>query len=134
MTWDYVRPSDRKEGTIQVRRAAQVEFAALIDRSDDPELRSLVKRDAWYSPVVPVRGFFAGLLPLRGTGGRHSCNRDPGIGPGEDMCAEWRGSVPAVLGRKRGFRRPEYAGGGGAFHARVPQLPARPLRGPFCNL
>jgi hypothetical protein len=58
MTWDYVRPSDRKEGTIQVRRAAQVEFAALIDRSDDPELRSLVKRGDWYSPVVSVRDWW----------------------------------------------------------------------------
>jgi hypothetical protein len=89
MTWDYVRPSDRKEGTIQVGRVAQTEFAALIDRSDNPELRSLVKRGAWYSSVVSVRNLFAGLLPVRGTGGRYSCNRDLGIDSCEDVCIKY---------------------------------------------
>jgi hypothetical protein len=64
--WALAPVSDRKEGTMQVRRAAQVGFAALIDRSDpDLELRSLVKRGGWCSPAVSVRYWWWIQLQLR---------------------------------------------------------------------
>jgi hypothetical protein len=89
MTWEYVRPSERKEATVQLGRVQQEAFAALIGRGDDPALHSLVKHGAWYSFVVSVRDFFPGMLPLRGTGGVASCNRELGIDSSDDVCVKY---------------------------------------------
>lgn len=62
----------------QVSRVPQNVYAALIGRPADVELRTLVKRGAWYSHVVRTTRFFGERL--HGRGGRYGGNGDLATG------------------------------------------------------
>jgi hypothetical protein len=88
MTWDYVRPCESKSGTIRLDGIQQAAYAALIGRPDDPGLRTLVKKGAWYTSSMSVTEFFAGLR-LRGKGGRYGTNEQLGIDPLDNLVVKY---------------------------------------------
>ena len=94
LTWDYMnskRAANGAVGTVRLERIEQVEYCALIGRSADPELRTLVKAGAWYSLSVPFETAFGrGCDPLRGSGGRYGCNSDLGVDPAHGLTLKYQ--------------------------------------------
>lgn len=85
-TWDYLRSKSAPHGastSVRVERVDQAEYAAVIGREADPELRSVVKRGAWFAVAVPFETVF-GETPIRGAGGKYGCNAELAIGGEED--------------------------------------------------
>lgn len=95
VTWDYLRGKRAPHGcnaTTQVPRVQQAEFAALIGRSNDPTLTTLVKRGAWYSIDVAFDVVMDGDQGIYGKGGRHSCNTELGIDPAANLTVKFKPS------------------------------------------
>ena len=94
MTWDYMRSKRAPNGavgTVRLERIEQVEYCALIGRSADPELRTLVKNGAWYSLEVPFEtAFGAGAAALRGSGGPYGSNSDLGVDPAHGLTLKYQ--------------------------------------------
>jgi hypothetical protein len=94
MTWDYMRSKRAPNGavgTVRLERIEQVEYCALIGRSADPELRTLVKNGAWYSLEVPFEtAFGAGAAALRGSGGAYGSNSDLGVDPAHGLTLKYQ--------------------------------------------
>lgn len=92
LTWDYLRRKNAPNGTnatVQVMRVEQSEYCALIGRSYDPQLQTLVKKGAWYSDTVDFSTVMGPQMSLVGSGGRHGCNRDLGINPESQLVVKY---------------------------------------------
>lgn len=87
-TVPIVRRKNRENGadaTIRIIRVEQAEYCKLIGRTKDPELRTLVKRGAWYTASVPFRTLFGrDVAEISGSG-----YIDIGIDPKENLTVKY---------------------------------------------
>jgi len=82
LTWNYLRSKNSRNGCVGVARIERVDqqmYSSLVGRGEDPELKSLVKKGAWYSCSVSAKEFFGDGQVPRGKGGKFGCNADLSI-------------------------------------------------------
>lgn len=95
VSWDFLRAKRSEHGaeaTVRLLRVSQAEYAALIGRPTDLDLRSVVKRGAWYAARVHYRTLFGpklGATALMGSGGRYNCNSDLGVDPESSLVVKY---------------------------------------------
>lgn len=97
LTWDFLRAKNAQHGcnaTVTLERVEQRQFAALVGRSADPELRSLPKEAGWHRISRPLQRMF-GEDWVHGRGGKYGCNSELLLGGEEnpDMLLKYRPST-----------------------------------------
>jgi len=96
VTYDYMRRKNGKpwgcDAVAQVPRVSPQDFAALIGRPTDTQLKTVVKTGAWYSVHVPYKTVFGSDEPLMGRGGRYGCNSELGLDPSNDLIVKFKPS------------------------------------------
>ena len=71
--------------TARLHRIEQVEYCALIGRAFDPQLKTLVKKGAWYSADVDFNTVFGNDIDS----GRYKCNKHLGVDPTMTVCVKY---------------------------------------------
>ena len=91
--WDYLRSKNSPNGAsacAKIDFVSTVEYAALIGRAADPELKSLVKNGAWYSVNVAFDVFFGDSAgPIRGHGGKYGGNSNLSVYEDEGLVVKY---------------------------------------------
>ena len=101
-TWDLLRDKRSPNGTstsVRLERVEMRHYAALIGLQADPNLRSLVKKGAWFSVDVACDTFFEEEI-IQGKGGKYSCNSQLGVRGEGDLSVKYS---PAAQTMSIGF-------------------------------
>lgn len=99
-SWDFLHSKNSVNGccaTARLERVSQPHFAALIGRAADPELRSLVKRGAWYAFDTTFDDFFGEDADgIYGRGGRYGCNGQVGVDREQNIVIKYSPSTKTL--------------------------------------
>jgi len=80
LTWNYLHQKNSPNGawvTARIERVEQTMYCGLIGKPHDPQLRTLVKKGAWYQAKMSVNEFFEGEENrTRGKGGKYGSNTE----------------------------------------------------------
>lgn len=95
ITWDYMRTKRSPNGcnvTAHISRVPPADYATLIGRPTDTELKTVVKRGAWYSTDVPFSTVMDSNDGIIGKGGRYGCNSELGLDPSCSLTVKFKPS------------------------------------------
>jgi len=100
LTWNYLHQKNSPNGawvTARIERVEQTMYCGLIGKPHDPQLRTLVKKGAWYQAKMSVKEFFDGEENRpRGKGGKYGSNTELAVDPECDVAIKFCPSTRTI--------------------------------------